>query len=588
MENLKSMENLENINNIKNIKSTKNTKNIKNISTRKKIFNINADCQPDLHYMVNLSERLKKVKIMVDAGEYFTINRARQYGKTTLLKSLKEFLKEEYLVISLDFQMISASKFKDEHTFCTTFARLLIKSIETTKLTEMIKPADTIPSTETIIPSEEPAKPASPPAAQLLAPLKNALQQNSSSFELFELFDCLSELCQHSSKPVVLMIDEVDSASNNQVFLDFLAQLRACYIARRTFPTFQSVILASVYDVRNIRRKLRPDEEHKQNSPWNIAADFLVDMSFSPEDIAGMLTDYEKDHLTGMDIPLLSSLLYDYTSGYPFLVSRICKILDERIAQDLPSASAWTKAGFLEAIRLLLTEKNPLFDSLSSKLDNYPELKQLLNHLLFQGQDIMYNPDDPAVDIALMFGFIKIEHACVVVANRIFEMRLYNMFLTFPKMQENATYKSALQNKNQFIQDGHLRMDLLLQKFVTHFDDVYGDQKQQFVEEDGRRYFLLYLKPILNGSGNYYIEARTRNLERTDVIIDYQGEQFVVEIKIWRGNAYHTRGEKQLTEYLNHYHLDKGYMLSFNFNQKKTIGVKEIRLGDKILIEAVC
>lgn len=91
-------------------------------------------------------------------------------------------------------------------------------------------------------------------------------------------------------------------------------------------------------------------------------------------------------------------------------------------------------------------------------------------------------------------------------------------------MQENATYKSALQNKNQFIQAGHLRMDLLLQKFVTHFDDVYGDRKQQFVEEDGRRYFLLYLKPILNGSGNYYIETRTRNLERTDVIIDYQGE----------------------------------------------------------------
>ena len=155
-------------------------------------------------------------------------------------------------------------------------------------------------------------------------------------------------------------------------------------------------------------------------------------------------------------------------------------------------------------------------------------------------------------------------------------------------MQENATYKSALQNKNQFIQDGHLRMDLLLQKFVTHFDDVYGDRKQQFVGEDGRRYFLLYLKPILNGSGNYYIETRTRNLERTDVIIDYQGEQFVIEIKIWRENAYHTRSEKQLPEYLNHYHLDKGYMLSFNFNQKKTIGVKEIWLGDKILIEAVC
>jgi len=61
----------------------------------------------------------------------------------------------------------------------------------------------------------------------------------------------------------------------------------------------------------------------------------------------------------------------------------------------------------------------------------------------------------------------------------------------------------------------------------------------------------------------------------------------VIELKVWRGNAYHVRGENQLLEYLNHYHLKKGYMLSFNFNKKKVIGVKEITLGNKILVEAV-
>lgn len=33
--------------------------------------------------------------------------------------------------------------------------------------------------------------------------------------------------------------------------------------------------------------------------------------------------------------------------------------------------------------------------------------------------------------------------------------------------------------------------------------------------------------------------------------------------------------------------LVKGYMLSFNFNREKEIGVKGIRPGDKVLIEAV-
>ena len=58
-------------------------------------------------------------------------------------------------------------------------------------------------------------------------------------------------------------------------------------------------------------------------------------------------------------------------------------------------------------------------------------------------------------------------------------------------------------------------------------------------------------------------------------------------MKIWRGNAYNERGEQQLSDYLDYFHLKKGYMLSFNFNQKKEIGVKEVAVGDKVLIEAV-
>lgn len=41
------------------------------------------------------------------------------------------------------------------------------------------------------------------------------------------------------------------------------------------------------------------------------------------------------------------------------------------------------------------------------------------------------------------------------------------------------------------------------------------------------------------------------------------------------------------SNYLDYYHLKKGYMLSFCFNQKKEIGVREITLGDKVLVEAV-
>lgn len=528
-----------------------------------KYFNINADCKPSLHYMINLEGRLRKIKKMIDKGEYFTINRARQYGKTTVLKALERFLENDYVVISLDFQMLSASKFKNENTFSVAFAQEFLEAME------LKTPVSSMES--------------------VLA-LKNILKDHREDLELFELFRSLSKICMTSPRPMVLMIDEVDSASNNQVFIDFLAQLRGYYIQREVKPTFQSVILAGVYDIKNIQQKFRMASEHKINSPWNIAADFLVDMSFSVKDISDMLNIYETDHHTNMDISEIAQLLYDYTSGYPFLVSKLCKLIDEQISQNpifSRENNAWNKAGFLEAVRLLLGEKNTLFESLFHKLEEYPKLKDILYTLLFQGKGIFYNPDDEAIDMALMFGFVKIKQETVAIANRIFETRLYNMFLVLPEAQNQDIYQLAFLSKNQFVQNGHLNVTRILEKFVMHFEEIYGSLGKKFIEEDGRRYFMLYLKPIINGTGNYYIEAQTRTMERTDMIIDYQGEQFVIEMKIWHGDAYNKRGEEQLLDYLDYYHLDKGYMLSFNFNKKKEVGVKKIEIGGKVLVEAV-
>ena len=83
------------------------------------------------------------------------------------------------------------------------------------------------------------------------------------------------------------------------------------------------------------------------------------------------------------------------------------------------------------------------------------------------------------------------------------------------------------------------------------------------------------------------MEAQTRDARRTDLIVDYCGEQFIVELKIWHGNEYNERGEQQLTEYLDYFQQKKGYLLSFNFNQKKETGVRVITLGDKTIVEAV-
>ena len=88
----------------------------------RKRFNTTGLCYPDEHYMVNMEKRLDDTKTLVDRGEYFIINRARQYGKTTTLAALAEYLKREYIVVFLDFQMIGSAMYSREDSFARAFA----------------------------------------------------------------------------------------------------------------------------------------------------------------------------------------------------------------------------------------------------------------------------------------------------------------------------------------------------------------------------------------------------------------------------------------------------------------------------------
>ena len=525
-----------------------------------KRFNTTAVCIPSKHYMVDLSERVLEIKRMVDAGEYFTINRARQYGKTTTIKALQAFLQSEYVVLSLSFEGLSRANFSKEQSFVKAFCRLFKKNPKLYK---------SIPD-------------------NVRDQFDDYLLRREDKAEMDELFLTLGEWCMTSEKPIVLIVDEVDSATNNQVFLDFLAQLRDRYIARDTddVPTFQSVILAGVADVRHLKSKIRDEDQHRVNSPWNIAADFDIDMSLSEAGIQGMLDEYEADHHTGMDTGEIARRIREFTNEYPFLVSRICQLVDEKVSKAFGDQSdAWTRRGMDEAIKLLLEEDNTLFQSVTGKLSNYPELRASIRSILMEGTRLTWNPDQEDIVQMQMYGLIRNDRNTVRVSNRIFETRLYNLFLSDEELRANVFSREGGLAKSVFVQDGTLNMRLVLEKFIETYVQVFGPLQERFKEKDGRELFLLYLKPIINGTGNYYIEAQTRDQTRTDVIVDYLGQQYIVELKIWRGERYNAEGERQISDYLDYWNLTTGYMLSFNFNKKKDQGVRLVHVGDKTLYE---
>ena len=126
-------------------------------------------------------------------------------------------------MVSLDFQDIGDAVFKTEGSFTQGMCRILCDAAE---FLGAPIPNDHIKEFEALNEKEE------------------------DSVKMDELFRILMRWFREAEKPVVLIVDEVDSATNNQVFLDFLAQLRSLYLKREkntNVKTFQSVILAGVF-----------------------------------------------------------------------------------------------------------------------------------------------------------------------------------------------------------------------------------------------------------------------------------------------------------------------------------------------------
>lgn len=72
-----------------------------------------------------------------------------------------------------------------------------------------------------------------------------------------------------------------------------------------------------------------------------------------------------------------------------------------------------------------------------------------------------------------------------------------------------------------------------------------------------------------------------------DLVINYRGRRYIIELKIWHGDRYNKESEKQILGYLSYFGLSTGYMLSFNFNKRKETGVQMIQIGDKTLYEGI-
>lgn len=496
-----------------------------------KKFNITGTCIPDRHYMVDTSNKLKEIVKLIDTEEYFTINRSRQYGKTTTLYILKQCLKEQSEILSISFEGVGDAPFNYNKSFVEMFISRITKAMKFTNIQEN----------------------------DICEWLQESEYDEESAIEY--LSEKITKLCEKYE--VILTIDEMDKCSDNQTFLNFLGMLREKYLARNIGEdfTFKSVILAGVYDVKNLKLKLRTDAEKKYNSPWNIAVDFDVDMSFHPDEIATMLDEYEADMHTGMNVSEISEELYHYTNGYPYLVSWICKWIEERGNRN------WTSEGIRCAVKEYYNADSTLKDDLIKNYENNTVLRNMIDAIILQGKEYSYVSTDEAVDLGITSGIFKRSKDNKIEISNIIFTNVLTEHIVF-KTERASSYISP--EKSQFIkEDGHLDMIKVLDRFQVFMKSEYREEDERFIESQGRLLFLAFIRPIINGTGFYYVEPETRSNSRMDIVVTYHNEEFIIELKIWRGDQYRKDGIRQLCGYLESREQKKGYLVSFSFLKNK-------------------
>jgi hypothetical protein len=321
------------------------------------------------------------------------------------------------------------------------------------------------------------------------------------------------------------------------------------------------------------------------NSPWNIAVDFEVELCLFPNEIAAMLEDYSAERKVKIDIPFFTEYLLYFTSGYPFLVSYLCKIIDEKI---LPrkQTKTWKPEDLVDAVQIALTKDNTNFDTLIKNLENNPDLYEFVFKIIMSGMDFTYNRHNAIIKFGTIYGILKEEKGKTRVHNRLYAQIIYNYMSS--SLETSSSIDLSSIGSNYIDENGALKIEKVIRKFQGFMKEQYSKKDMDFIERNGRLLFLAFIKPIINGKGFDFKEVQISEEKRLDVVITFGNKKHIVELKIWRGESYHREGLKQLCDYLDRQNQSTGYLLVYDLRKEtgRSGDWEEIETGTKKIFAA--
>jgi len=467
--------------------------------------NINAK-----HYTIERAKLIDKGIELVNDERYFTIWAPRQTGKSTYFRQLaNELGKKGYKVAHTNFENYRNASLE---SFLYSLTRHLRDSWN---------------------------------------------KDFSKETEIAKIFEHIQN---SSDSKCVLIIDEVEGI-NEEYFGDFLHSIRNAYHSRENH-CLKSVILVGVSNIVGV--------VSDNASPFNIADNMNVPY-FTNNEVVELLEQHEKATKQLFE-KSVKEKIYKITAGQPGLVNGFAKVL----VDNNPDKEILTYNDYLKVEDWYLTEA--IDKNFSNILNVAKKQRTFVERLLFTEDKIPFKIDRESIILLHTNGLIKKDKdGFVVFWVPFYRKRLYDAFYPYTN-GEKADILRSFAVKELFDDNNKLKLDKLVLQYKEYVKrrgfnafrekDDKGNYKS--IKESALIYsFETYIQAFLQVvGGKSYREADT-GLGKSDLIINVNTEEYLIETKIYYYENQFIEGRKQLAYYCKSLGLNKGVYLVFYPNTHK-------------------
>jgi hypothetical protein len=504
-----------------------------------KFFNTAGPVNQPEHYKVDPLHRwkLEEILLLIEQKKYFILHAPRQTGKTSSMLALQEYLNQEgqYLAIYANFEIGQAARNNANEAILAII----------NELTSRIEDLDSN------------------------IKIRKFLHEYIPVFSFGTAIETfLKYVCQNIKKPVVLLIDEIDSLVGDSL-ISVLRQLRAGYDKRPgSFPS--SVVLCGVRDIKDYRIQTSGQDIITGGSAFNIKAESLRLGNFSKEDVINLYTQHTTE--TGQKFEeACFDLVMDYTDGQPWLVNALAYEVTYTMSENRDRTITITPQMLEIAKERLILSRQTHLDQLADKLKEDRVRNLILPMIL--GEEFEYNMDD--ANYCSDLGLIKKTGKSFQISNLIYKEIIPRELTEVSQENFLARYRPDWINA-----DGSINSNILLTLFKDFWNDnsgIWASHIAGYQEAAPQLITQAFLQRVANGNGFINREYGVSR-KRTDLMLkwSYSGnnqiryQKIVMELKVINERQSYEKVRQealiQTAEYAKICGSDEAHILIFDRN----------------------